>query len=509
MNVKGVHMKISGIAVILICSFVQGAFSELKAHIVVDKTQLVSFLLDAQAGTDAKLIFCESGKMFFIDFSEDAPVIQELVNAEGGVLPVISPDGRYFVYSKGVPDDGETTLKSRAYISELASDATPVLVAEPAYVPRFVQDSSIPKVLYSTCASHPDVSKFAYDGCGKVLTRQFLDGQIGDADTVWSGGSYFGGLSVDGGYLCTAWLGNGKAYMLNLTIPNPIPALTFLKLRNKQTGNDTMFSIGACNPSISSSRNYSDAMMFVDFGCDQGFPPQFSSAQLPAAWEQHERLWICKLNGDVLRCMGQKYVPQLSDDEYMALSWEDTKGQSYGSRWDFPEWSNHPYLAAAGILVKRTWKGARTDDYDDRKMVEHIYLINLKTSAVLPLVSVTDTSQSSKVSLKWPWFWTSVPQNFSEQQDWLATTGIRPQYERAAQPKENQAYLLGNTIISGKPIRNVAVCDLSGRCLWKAHYRNSVQNVAIPQKYIVNKVTMVHVQLERCFWMKFRSIKIE
>jgi hypothetical protein len=182
-------MKLTCIAVILLGSCIQSTFAELKTRIVADKSRITTFLQEAQAGPEAKLVFCESGKMYFVDFSEDQPSIRELVHAEGAVLPVISPDGNYVVYSKGVPDDGETALKSSAYIAELATDKSPVLVAEPAYVPRFVQNSNTPKVLYSTCASNADASRFAYDGCGGVFTRSFVNGQIGEAETVWGGGS--------------------------------------------------------------------------------------------------------------------------------------------------------------------------------------------------------------------------------------------------------------------------------------------------------------------------------
>lgn len=500
-------MKFTCTAAILLGCFIQSTFAELKARIVADRSQITTFLQEAQAGPEAKLVFCEGGKIYFIDFSEDQPSIRELVHAEGAVLPVISPDGNHFVYSMGVPDDGETALKSSAYIAELATDKSPVLVAEPAYVPRFVQNSTTPKVVYSTCASNTDASRFAYDGCGGVYARSFVNGLVGDAESVWSGGSYFGGLSYDEKYLCTAWLGNGKAYMLNLKAPSPAPELAFLKLHNQQTGADTILPIGACNPSISSSRTYSDAMMFVDFGYDHGLPPGFASGKFPTVWEQHEYLWITRSNGDVLRCTGQKYTPELDDDAFMELSWDDTKGQSYGSRWDFPEWSNHPYLAVAGVIVKRTWKAARPDEYDDRQMIEHIYLINLKTSTVLPVVSVTDTSQNSKVNLKWPGLWTSVPQNFSEEPDWLATTSIRHRNVKASSGAEN-VRLSGNMLVSRKPVENVMVYDLSGKCLWSGRYNNRTQNVVIPEKYLTNKVVTVYVQLERCSRVKFRSIKI-
>lgn len=499
-------MKFTYIAVILLGTFIQSTFAELKARIVAGKSQIATFLQDAQAGPEAKLVFCESGKMYFVDFSEDQPSIREFVHAEGAVLPVISPDGNYVVYSKGVPDDGETTLKSSAFIAELAIDKSPVLVAEPAYVPRFVQNSTTPKVLYSTCASNADASRFAYDGCGGVYARSFVNGQVGDTETVWSGGSYFGGLSYDEKYLCTAWLGNGKAYMLNLNALNPAPELAFLKLHNQQTDADTILAIGACNPSISSSRTYSDAMMFVDFGYDRGFPSGFSSGKIPTVWEQHEYLWITRSNGEVLRFTEQKYTPELDDDAFMELSWDDTKGQSYGSRWEYPEWSNHPYLAVAGVIVKRTWKAARPDEYDDRQMIEHIYLINLKTSAALPVVSVTDTSQNSKVNLKWPWFWASVPQSFSEEPDWLATTSIRHRYVKTSGAENVR--LSGNTLVSQKPVRCVMVYDLSGKCLWSGRYNNRTQNVVIPEKYLKNKVVTIHVQLERCSRVELRSIKI-
>jgi hypothetical protein len=495
-------MNVFKVVTIVIICVSEMVYAASNIRLVASKSDLTKFLESAQAGPDAKLVFCEGGIMYFVDFSESAPLIQELSNYDDGIMPVISPDGKYIVYAKGVPDDGETTLKGSAFIGELTSTGTPVLVAEPAYVPRFVQNSNMLTVVYSTCASHPDASKFAYDGCGAVVRRSFSNSKISNPDTIWSGGSYFGGLSIDGRYLGTAWLGSGNAYILDLKMQNPKPVLTYLKLKNTQSGSDTIVQIGACQPSMSSSSIYPDAMMFVDFGNTTGLPQGYSSRLLPPAWQPHGILCISKSNGDLLKCIGQKYKPELSYEDYEALSWENTNGQSFGSVWDYPEWSNHPYLAAVSVAVERTWKGPTKDIFEDRSMGEYIYLINLKNETVLPLVSITDTARSSKTDLRWPWFWSAIPQGFSEQQAWLATGTKMPKIKQ----KEYSVKLSGNKIRSTKPISQVIVCDLNGRSIWSRCFSKATQNVIIPENLIRNKMVIVRVQTDRCFWSEFCSI---
>jgi hypothetical protein len=246
-------------------------------------------------------------------------------------------------------------------------------------------------------------------------------------------------------------------------------------------------------------------MMFVDFGNNTSFPLGYSASSHPIVWRTHELLCIGRLNGDILKCIGQKYKPQLTYDEYEELSWENTNGQSFRSTWNFPEWSNHPYLAVVCVDVERVWKGAKKDIFDPTPMPgEHIYLINLKNESVLPLLSINDTTRISKTVLKWPWFWSSIPQTFSEQPDWCTGTKM-PDVKQ----KENSITLKGNKVRSIKPISQVIVCDLNGRCIWKRSFSKSAKSVFIPENIIQNKMVIVRVEINRCFWSEFCSINAQ
>lgn len=487
----------------LLCFFAVHAYCVSNAKITVTRSQLVSFLETAEAGPDAKLVFCAGGKIHLVDFANDSLIIEDLMNADSGVLPVISPDGKYYTFAKGVLGDDLDKRNGRVYISELNASGTPLLVADPGYVPRFIQNSSVPEVLYSTCMSHPDPSKKPYDGCGAVVKRPWMDGLIGNPDTIWSGGSYYGGLSWDNRYLGTAWPGTGNAYMLDLEADTKVPVLTYLTLKNTLTKKDTMVAIKACNPSISSSRIFTDAIMLVDFSSGI-VPAGYSSPLLPLSWDTHEVICICNYKRELLKCIRQKFTPELSWDAFDALPSEDAKGQSINSTWNYPEWSNHPYLAVATVDVERTWRDQLRGDVQGEK----IYLINLKDETALPLISIADSSRNANVNLKWPWFWTSIPKDFSEQPGWLST-GLQSKPAKHIKKRGLLVNLRGNKINSNVPIEQVVISDLSGRCLWKAHFTILVRELSVPKQFISGGVFIIQLKSNGYPLIRIKSIKIE
>lgn len=481
------------------------ASAELKAKISVSKTELNSFLQDAQAGPEAKLVFVTNEKLYYIDFSSETLEFKEIKNASKSQLPVISPDGKYVAFAKGAACDGDNNSPCTSYICPIEENGTPVQVASPSYAPRFVQNAANPTVLYSTCATTIPSSDLLTlnNNCGSVLKREFVNGQPGKPDTVWKKGSFFGGLSYDEKYLGTAWLGHGNAYMCNIGAADPAVKLTYLKIKNNQTNSDSLFAIGACNPSISSSRVFTDAMMFVDFGFKQTVAGNYL---LPfgKTWDQHEYLIITNYNGDLYRYIRQKYVPELSDDEYSALSYDDTKGQSYGSEWDCPEWSNHPYLAVACVNVFRTWKSGK-DGFGESNNLEHIYLINLKTSKTLPLVSVLDTTQTSRTTLLWPWFWTKVPDNFSEEKDWLKLDHQQSTKRVNNIFTNNSTCMIGSTLKSEKLIKEASAYLPDGRCIWRSSTPG--KTFRLPEQKIAGKSVILHITYFDASSESFRFIR--
>jgi hypothetical protein len=477
----------------------------LNAKISVTKTELNTFLQEAQAGPEAKLVFISNQKFYYIDFSSETLEFKEIKSASTGELPVISPDGKYCVFTKGASCDGEKNSPCTSYICPIEENGVPIQVASPAYAPRFVQNAANPTVLYSTCATTiPPESLLTFNNnCGSVLKREFVNGQFDAPKTVWTKGSFFGGLSYDEKYLGTAWLGSGKAYMCNIGVANPAIKMTYFKIKNSQTNSDSIFTIGACNPSISSSRVFTDAMMFVDFGFDKSVAGNYA---LPFGkiWDQHEYIIITNYNADLYRYIGQKYKPELSYDDYMALSYDDTKGQSFKSVWDFPEWSNHPYLAIATVAVSRTWKKG-TEDFEETVNREHIYLINLKTSKTLPLVSTPDTLKASSTSFLWPWFWTKVSDNFVEEKDWLKLDHQQSIKKSKNILRNNSTHLTGSTLKSEKLIKEASAYLPDGRCIWKSSAPG--KTFSLPEHNITGKTVILHITYFDASSESFRFIR--
>ncbi len=480
-------------------------YADLNAKISVTKTELASFLQDAQAGPEAKLVFINNENFYYIDFSADTLQFKEIKSASKSVLPVISPDGKYVVFAKGVFGDGVESRPCTSYICTIDENGVPVQVDNPAYVPRFVQNAVNPTVLYSTCAKNlPVDNPLTFDNnCGSVLKREFVNGRFGTPDTVWKKGSFFAGLSYDEKYLGTAWLGQGKAYMCDIGSANPAIKMTYLKVKNKQTNSDSIFVIGACNPSISSSRVFTDAMMFVDFGFERSVAGDFAFP-FGKTWGQHEYLIISNYNADLYRYIGQKFVPKLSYDDYLALSFEDTKGQSFNSTWDFPEWSNHPYLAIASVSVSRTWQKG-VEDFEETVNREHIYLINLKTSKALPLVSTLDTTKASTTSFLWPWFWAKVPENFVEDEGWLKLDHQQSIKRVKKILKNSSLSMIGNILKSEKLIKEASAYLPDGRCLSKSSTPGKTFN--LPEFKIAGKTVLIHVTYFDASYESFRLIR--
>jgi hypothetical protein len=477
----------------------------MKAKISVSKTELTSFLQEAQAGPEAKLVFIANEKFYYIDFSSETLEFKEIKSASKGELPVISPDGKYVVFTKGASCDGDNSSPCTSYICGIEENGIPVQVASPAYVPRFVQNAANPTVLYSTCATTipPEVPLTFDNNCGSVLKREFVNGQFGKSDTVWKKGSFFAGLSYDEKYLGTAWLGSGKAYMCNIGSTNPAIKMTYFKVKNNQTNSDSLVVIGACNPSISSSRVFTDAMMFVDYGFER---PVAGNYTFPfgRAWDQHEFIIISNYNADLYRYIGQKYVPELSYDDYMALSYEDTKGQSFQSVWDCPEWSNHPYLAIASVSVSRTWKMGK-NEFQETVNKEHIYLINLKTSKSLPLVSTLDTTQASTTSFLWPWFWTKVPDSFTEEEGWLKLDHQQSIKSVKNIFKNYSTCMIGSTLKSEKLIKQASAYLPDGRCIWRSSTPG--KTFCLPEFKIARKTVIMHITYFDASSESFRFIR--
>jgi hypothetical protein len=474
----------------LIAFFPFFAFSQiLPFKFASSKEKISDFLAKAEAGPDAKLVFCESGKFYMAQFSKDSIFVKEIPSAAHGVLPVISPDGNYYTYAKGVTGDGEENSPCTTFFSSFdpAIIASPITVATPAYVPRFIQNSPDPTLIYSTCSKNPDITKHAWDKCGTVVKTSFVNNTFTKPEIVWGGGSYFGGLSYDNKYLCTAWLGTGFAMMLDITSSANTPNYVHLKVKNNITQTDSLIKIGVCNPSISSSRAFTNAMMFFDFG-SENIPKNYSVPNF-SKWALHEIIFISRFDGAILKAFKPPVNPQLSSQEWDALTVDQAAGQSYQREWNYPEWSNHPYLAAATIRMSRVWSkiNGTTKEWDlSYNNDEYIFLINLKDSTFLPVLQTTDTTKSSKRSFMWPWLWAQIPSTFSESNDWLTSSiSVKKKSIRNTSIINLETFLNDNN--------HIEICNLQGRRIWSGAANESALLTAT-ESLLKNKIYFILVK---------------
>jgi hypothetical protein len=399
--------------------------------------------IKAFCGTNkVKMIVDQKGTgLFYIDYSEvdtGIPPLHAIPSTAAAILPVISPDGNWIAYSTGVTnefDAGPSTSWMRS-LSDLA--ANPIKISDTAYVPRFVKNSMQPAVVYSTCSFNPDTSKTAYEGCGVVKAAQWNNYTWTDT-TLWPHGSYLGGLSYDNRYLAD---GGQKLHCFMLDLQNAangpiqlhnIPAKT-------KTGKDTIVTSEVCNTSISSSKIFTNSMMYLDFGFDSTIIQVHS---LLGSWDFHKRLFISDYSGSIIKYFDLPNVVNLSE------ATEQSRGNADHMEWNYPEWSNHPYFAAVALNIERVWyENGTTLPWKYKSKNEKTCILNVKTGAVL---------------LDWPFLWVDAPPSFSETSGWLA---IQNQTRSRSVVKERIS-LAGNIVTSSVPMSEVELYSVTGKLVWR------------------------------------------
>ncbi|MBD3343595.1 MAG: hypothetical protein GF401_00880, partial [Chitinivibrionales bacterium] len=153
---------------------------------------------------NVKVAFTIERNLYYVDFTETPAALHKIDAVTDAAIPVISPDGNYIAYATGTSSDAATNVQSTAWIVEMSESATPVMVSEQGsgYVPRFVPGSLDPlEVVYATCASALDNKVYVWDGCGKVVAVEIVDGQPGQERDIYTGGSYLGGISYYEDYI--------------------------------------------------------------------------------------------------------------------------------------------------------------------------------------------------------------------------------------------------------------------------------------------------------------------
>ena len=446
-------VRISVVA--LIASMPLSAYGQLRAKITPTAKQALEAAFPSAA---IKVAFICQDTLRFVDFSEASPQIYTMKNVVSAYFPVISSDGKWVNYQTGIEAEGPSSSSKVGivWMRELAANGTPIKIADTGYVPRFVQNTSVdsPEIIYSTSVTCP--GSICYNN-GQTLKKKIVNKVPQAAQVVFNGGSYYGGLSYDGRFLNTGWPGGPNAFMLDLNnsavAPHPVHTM---RVKKNVTLVDTFVSIGTCNISRSASSIFTNTMLFYDFssmaitsaGC---FHP------LLGTWATHAKLFISRYDGEDLR------VFDMPADRPLTPSADaQGKGEAVGKEWYNPEWSNHPYVAAASLLVDRLF--SESSGWEHTTNCESIYLVNLKDSAYIKLAQSDDSSYTSKINLTYPFLWVDAGANFHEDSTWLKYTI----WERALQPirfsgNNKKQINAGSLLYKAGTISSLTLYSLAGR----------------------------------------------
>ncbi len=474
-------MKISMLFVLLCSVLIFPIASFCEVRICVTNEQIQSFCNTRKV----KAVFIFNNKIHFIDFSEENPKITAIAATSGAVMPVISPDGAIVAYNTGITEDPPVNGEANIFVCPLNDTAQPTMEIQGGFVPRFVYAENYPVLLYSTCGRQAAGKINAWDGCGKVMKKNLSSGEI---TTLFEGGAYYGGLSFDGRFLATAE-STPNAFLLDLQNPQQGPAILHsLLVKNINTNSDVQIDLQTCNPSISSSRRFTNAMMYFDFSSstieDAGcFHPVLGY------WDTHQRIFIGRNDGVILRYYDapQDLIIEIPESEM-------GKGEAYSVNWNHPEWSNHPYYATALTYVTRLWKKTM---YERTYHNEGLYIINLKDSTYLKLVETTDTSFTSTETLKWPWVWIETPADFAEIEDpnWLEPSiSVK---KRTYNKKLSAGFNIKNNLlkVDGDQITQIRLFSHDGRLLWSQKYSIAQNSVLLPSRLISRKLVLCDIAL--------------
>ncbi len=357
-----------------------------------------AFIAAGQGGPGVRLAYIDrtrmDGRLCFLDFSGAGdPVVRVIAAARDPRVPVISPDGEWIVYASGPGAEAGSSLDARSsvYLVRMREDAEPILVAaDSACEPRFVQAATGRlEIVFSTLAPN-----LGWEGFGKTLKVPVdVSGPspvIGTPQVLAADGSYTGGLSWDGRYLCG---GGGHVAIRDLQSPGERPDTVSYQ------------GIQSCNASISSSRLVTGSLMYLN---TRGQHPDLNGGE---AWEEWQAILIGGKDGRLLKGFMHPADPEHSlETEPASLS---------RAKWHHCEWSNHPYFAAATVNSERYFKSS--SGYDNTMYQERIYLLNLKDSSYLEVLRPDSLAYHSHSygGFYWPYLWVEMPSEFAEAPGWL------------------------------------------------------------------------------------------
>lgn len=438
--------------------------------------------LDSICGThDIKVVFTCHNTGYFVDFSDPVPRITRLEGMTNVFFPVISSDGNWITYQTVAEVEGPSVnpASARVWFRELAAEGTPIKIADTGYVPRFVQNTphDTPAIVYATSVECPQQSCYT---AGRTIKRTIVDKVPRSPETVFDGGSYYGGLSWDNRYLITGWPGGPNGFMLDIRNSGEGPKKVHsMRVKKNGTDIDTFVSIGTCNISRSASRIFTNTMLYYDFGSGA-----LNSANcyhpLLGSWKEHALLFISRYDGEDLKVFTLPAEPKP-----VPAADAPGLGEMVGKEWYYPEWSNHPYYGIASLNIDRLWLW--NDNWEHTYNNELIYMLDLKDSQYVKIIESTDTSFTSTTGFKYPYLWVKVPDVFREDSTWLATT-IRERSD-VLHPFRSRK---GNILTEGISDTKITLFSLSGRKI--ATFRSdatlkNIRNTAGSGIFIINNGT--------------------
>jgi len=468
-------MKLSPLkilSILLIAGIYSNALAQLSAGLVASKSEAAAFF-----GTGNVKVVFQNGKigsgsdfLYYIDYSAATPSIKKLGGSLAGILPSISPDGNYVVYSTGTKTDGSIGF-SKVWVSEITETATPLLVSDLGFEPRFVQNAAKMTVIYVT-----EGGSDLWDGLGTTVKREIDGSTVGAEQVIYNGGGFVAGMSYDEKYLATGFT---EGRMLDLGNSNTLSTrIHSLNLKSTTGGADKIFNLQVCNTSISSSRisAYAGSMMYIDFGFTNVnyYHPIINNGK---NWALHQLVYI-------------------SDFQNRLLKWIDVPGITLGngpgdvlvSHWDDPEWSNHPYYGIGNLQNDRSYvESVNPNDVTDTNWVnssnhEYIFAFNIKAGTSIELVKTNDTTITSTVNIQWPWVWVEVSGGFTEEAGWLdpLTVSLENSGGSIKMADRNKFFVSENILYAPDNISKVAIYNGAGNNLDNILSDKKAHNLGLP-----------------------------
>jgi hypothetical protein len=437
--------KLINLGLLICLAFLQTPMAQIKARIVPSAQQVRDFTGSGQV----RLVFVNgldstTRYLYYIDFSETAPVFHKIAATLGAWNSSISPDGNYAAYSIGAEGSPATT----AWVCQLAENATPVLVTQGhAHEPRFVKDTASRQLLYTTTWQIGD-----WNGLGQTVVKNVPGpGPAPQESVLYGQGSFHCGLSVDKRYLATTQF-EPNPRMADVST-NTVYTLHSLLCKNKTTQADTIINPQSCNGSISSSGIFTNVMMYEDFG----LPVQYTHPAL-GTWGFHKRIFIGSSTGDIIKWYD-------FPDSLMPVS----RANVSFCGWTFSEWSvNHPYYGVTSNLTSRYF--ANGTDYVATELCEDMYAINLRTATYLKLVESTDNSVNSGTMLEWPGLWIGLPASFTEDSTWLTHQSPIRENPCAGPRVKRTVWISGHSVFSTEPLIRLNCFNPAGKLLFRKKY---------------------------------------